>query len=340
MAHGDPSAVEQQQHIYESLLRYFEEYEAGVFEVEILPPALEPSGGLIQDGKSLGISKKALVSAFLIARQTFFDNRNNSPTDPKALQATKIMLLFDGEQLTAANFRKRRLIALRDADDVVTFHQAVLAELAFVGSILSSPLHRQTKSPTLWYHRAWLLGLIGPLEVERASGKRMASIISTALDSVCKAGERHPKNYYGWNYARRLVTSFDWVAGEMGAPFPFDWIVSLFSERLCKWCFKNPSDCSGWSYLFFLLMRLDPVDERDEIVEKVLKYAAQIKSENESLWGFVRVVLAHPTLLGDRETLIETLEASVKDTESDCAYSTYVKQSLRWIKTSGKRPLP
>jgi non-homologous end joining protein Ku len=78
------------------------------------------------------------------------------------------------------------------------------------------------------------------------------------------------------------------------------------------------------------------VDERDEIVEKVLRYAAKVRSENESLWVFVRNALAHPTLLEDRQALIETLEESIEDTEQDSPYAQQVKQSLQWIRTSGK----
>lgn len=84
MAHDDLPAIEQQQHMYESLCRYFDEHENEVIEIEILPPAIEPTDGvLMQDGLSLGIPKKALAVAFLAARQAFFDNKANSPTDPK-----------------------------------------------------------------------------------------------------------------------------------------------------------------------------------------------------------------------------------------------------------------
>lgn len=254
------------------------------------------------------------------------------------------MLLFDPEHITAANFRKRRILALRDADDMLVCHKALLSELCFLDSILTSPLHRQTKSPTLWWHRSWLLRIIAPVELTCASGKRIATIITAALDSVCKSGERHPKNYYAWQYARCLVALLVGVAAEPDGLFPYDWVVSAFSDRVCDWCFKHPSDISGWSFLFFLLARLDPVDERDELLEKVLQYAAKAKSENESLWVFIRNALAHPTILQDRQALIETLEEYLEDakaTQQDSTYSEYVEQSLHWIRTSGKpKPRP
>jgi hypothetical protein len=89
MTHSDSSTVEQQQHIYESLSRYFDEHENEVIEIEVLPPAIEPTNGvLMQDGSSLGIPKKALISAFLVARQVFFENKSNSQTDSKVQKDT------------------------------------------------------------------------------------------------------------------------------------------------------------------------------------------------------------------------------------------------------------
>ncbi|KAF1928725.1 protein prenylyltransferase [Didymella exigua CBS 183.55] len=340
MAHSELPAVEQQQHMYESLCRYFDEHENEVIEIEVLPSAIEPTdGALMQDGLSLGIPKKTLTLAFLAARQAFFDNKDNSPIDPKALQATKVMLLFDPELITAANFRKRRLLAMRDVEDVLTCQRALMSELCFLDSILTSPLHRQTKSPTLWWHRSWLLQLVVRVELKSASGKRIATIISAGLESVCKSGERHPKNYFAWQYARWMIVAVSRVLAALDAHIAFDCVVSAFSDRVCNWCLKHPSDISGWLFLLFLLARLDPVDERDEIVEKVLQYAAKVRSENESLWVFIRNALANPTLLEDRDARIETLEECLEDaktTQQDSAYLEYVEQSLRWIRTSGK----
>lgn len=92
MAQSEIPAVEQQQHVYESLCCYFDEHENEVIEIEILPPAIEPTDGvLMQDGSSLGIPKKVLALAFLAARQAFFDNKDNSRTDPKVQKDTLTM---------------------------------------------------------------------------------------------------------------------------------------------------------------------------------------------------------------------------------------------------------
>lgn len=249
------------------------------------------------------------------------------------------MLLFDPEHLTAANFRKRRLLALRDVGDMAEFLKCLHKELCFVDSILTSPLHRQTKSPTLWYYRSFLLRLLTPLELESASGTRIATLISAALDTACKSADRHPGNYYAWQYARRMLLALSDIATEVDAPFPIGWVVSAFSDKVCAWCFQHPSDISGWSYLLFLLVHLDPVDERDEIVNKVLQWASKVKSENEALWFFVRNALARPTLLADHEALLQMLQESYDEssaTDPDSGYSQHMKHSLLWIDTGGK----
>lgn len=84
MSHSDPSAVEQQRLAYESLCCYLDKHENEVLEIEILPPAITPPNGLLlEDGSSLGVPKKVLAVAFLEARRAFFDNKDNSQTDPK-----------------------------------------------------------------------------------------------------------------------------------------------------------------------------------------------------------------------------------------------------------------
>src|ERR1700753_4144206 len=70
--------------------------------------------------------------------------------------SSRIILLFDPEHITAANFRKRRIINLRQTSSA-RLPEAYAQEIHFLNSILTSPLHRQSKSPTLWFHRWWLV---------------------------------------------------------------------------------------------------------------------------------------------------------------------------------------
>lgn len=138
-------------------------------EIEILTPGLGP---LLRDGCSIGITKKALVQAFVIARQIFLtkNGKQHGYDDEKALRSTEILILFAPEHVTACNWRKRRLIWILQCTSTctndgesktATDRQDVLEildrELILTTTYLCSPLHRHTKSPTLWQHRFWVL---------------------------------------------------------------------------------------------------------------------------------------------------------------------------------------
>ena len=80
-----------------------------------------PNGILLQDNLNIGIPKKILVLAFLRARELFFsDIKAAGPSSPLAFEATRVILLFDTEFITVANFRKRRLLQLRGLASVTT----------------------------------------------------------------------------------------------------------------------------------------------------------------------------------------------------------------------------
>lgn len=144
------------------------------------------------------ITKTTLVRAYLEARKIFFsedaflddDDEQKEGTkapddrpvvtekdlhDEKRLLATEVMLLFDPENLTACNFRKRMILKKRaqylrrntgfpgEKELILSKEPAYMdllqRERAFSTMYLRAPLHRHAKSSTLWYHRIWLLRL-------------------------------------------------------------------------------------------------------------------------------------------------------------------------------------
>jgi hypothetical protein len=173
-----------------------------------------------------------------------------------------------------------------------------------------------------------------PVELENATGQRVAALIKAALVAVFKSAEQHPKNYYAWQYARRLVVGLEAVAEDIDAPFPAEWVISEFCDQVEQWCLKHPGDTSGWSYLLYLLARSEPVSERHYVVERVVQYAIRLQWAQESLWIFVRTALAHRSLLEEREEIIQTLQ-DVERTEQNAEFSKYVDKTLHWIKTYG-----
>jgi hypothetical protein len=170
MSQKDTATAKLRAQAYDALSSYLEAHHKQIVEVEILPPAIKPQDGLfMKDGLSLGIPKKIFALAFVEAGKIFIENAKTDKSHSLALQATRVILFFEPEHLTAANFRKRKLEELRtDTTPAaqLAYRKAIKHEFCFLDSILTSPLHRQSKSPTLWHHRLWLLELFRPKILE------------------------------------------------------------------------------------------------------------------------------------------------------------------------------
>jgi hypothetical protein len=271
---------------YNRLSNYLHTHETQVVAIEVLPPAIHPPDGLLLiDGLSLGVPKKVLVLAYIEARKHFFQNAHKENSQSLALIATKVMLLFDPEHLTAANYRKKHITKLKitaSPEAQLGYHKAVQQEFCFLNSILTSPLHRQSKSPTLWHHRLWLLHVISPADSKIPPVAEKREFWRTELDAICKSGQQHPKNYYAWQYARHLLENIS------NHEASFD-----FAAHVKDWCCKHPSDISGWSFLEHCLTRIGPSHKRQGLLRDVLNFAINLRCENESLWVFLSSMLAH-----------------------------------------------
>lgn len=332
---------------YRVLSNFFTKHQDEVAEIEILPPAFQPADGIsMQDGLNIGIPKKVLAMAFLKARELFFSGiKVDGPPSQLALEASRVILLFDPEYITAANFRKRRLLeicAQENAAAQSSFEEAVNREVVFLNSILTSPLHRQSKSPTLWHHRIWLLDYYLPLQLADNSGNQFLAVVRRELDAVCKSGERHPKNYYAWQYARRLHNRLselyqDKSRHEWKVSYPD--FLSTSALHVKAWCCRHPSDVSGWSFLGFLIDRLDSIPRRQEIVKQALEYAIKLQWDQESLWVFLRTVLADTTLREERYEVLDLLHGYGEmrsKTEANSITNSPLEsnhaKAIKWIK--------
>ena len=258
---------------YAFLTAHLDSHVSQILEIEILPSSIplpaNPSPPFLIDNLSLGLPKKTLVEVFLTARQ-LFHSPNTTTTERQ--QATRAILLFDPEHLTAANIRKRRLLDLRSGSgDGCTggaeqLLQALRQELAFLSSLLTSPLNRHTKSPTLWYHRDWVLRTFLPHIINPGAETGREEIIEgshagtaggirslwlSELAIIMLAGDRHPRNYYAWNYARRLFRFLSYRISSEAAIDP-TLLTTETTEQVQKWCFQHPRDISGWTFLAFL----------------------------------------------------------------------------------------
>lgn len=212
--------------------------------------------------------------------------------------ATRIILLHDPEFLTAANARKQYLLNMLSMKQAygpmhrMMLCHAVRSELWFLTSILTSPLHRQSKSPTLWWQRAWIYQTFCDELPALFEGKDW---IVSELEVVLKAAEMHQHNYYAFQYARRVLPQAlkFLVADEKETTVTrTSQIHQAVTDRLLLWCKAHPGDTSGWSFLEFWL-RSHP--QHSTIIPGVLKYATNMSWQGEALWSFLRNIASDET---------------------------------------------
>ncbi|KAF2665422.1 hypothetical protein BT63DRAFT_458998 [Microthyrium microscopicum] len=286
------------------IMNIFRDNKATVLEIELMPQMLEadtPESIVIVDGHYVGILAKGLMKAFVQAKQYFSKNRSMEDSQD-VLDSTSVILLSDPEHLTAANFRKQRLLRLSESS--LDISRAVEEEFAFLDSILTSPLHRQSKSPTLWYHRWWLLAHLLPISKPGSTLKQIGTEISTVLRSA----ERHKHNYYAFQHGRRSLSLVE-DPSDSGQSF-----ISQLPKQMLQWCVKNPSDTSGWSFLYYIL-NLDRVStsEVNETIGKVLDFVSTTRWHREGLWVFLRTMLNAPGMIDrqNQEAIVMTFRNEV-----------------------------
>lgn len=242
-------------------------------EIEILPSSFPPK--ILHESAAVGVPKSLLVALYLQARKIFFDHVSTGESDSyhAALEATTIILLLDPNHLTAANFRKRHIERFSDGrtDDNDRGREdlagAVRNELRFLESLVTSPLSKHAKSSTLWAQRLWIVQNFPRLAVGEHATDEEIQLMNVRhgvrdfwdreLAVAMKAAERHPRNYYAWQYARELFSlvcskSSEFVAGRQRQRE----LLRDGIGRVRAWCLLHPRDISGWACLVSLLEQL------------------------------------------------------------------------------------
>ena len=290
----------------------------GLLEIEILGQSQFPeeSQYALQDGQAVGISKLALVQAFLVARKLLMDHIQGveQRTDDELLAATAVILLLDPEYLTAAHSRKRLIQnQIPKCDDAGT---RLKQEQRFLDSLLTSRLHRHTKSPTLWSHRRWLL-------TQFASFDLLVDALEDITQVVFVAGERHPRNYYAWCHARFLMSLDKGVNG------------SELLAAVRSWCFQHHTDISGWSFLYFLLdMENNPgADAACSTFAEVLNLVSSLRLGNESVWVFLRTLAASGVIGDEQYKQLLSTQKAVLEGLSTPADQRVLRSAIDWSET-------
>ncbi|KAI0479263.1 hypothetical protein GGR56DRAFT_665075 [Xylariaceae sp. FL0804] len=245
-----------------------------LLEIEFLGKShpLEHGVNFIRDGLAVAIPRMRLLQAFSVAYQILRKHlaTTSALVGSEVLSASAVILLMDPEHLTAANLRKRGLMCGKPSE------LSLRHEKQFVDTLLTARLHRHTKSPNLWSHRRWLM------DIWTAQGLPL-SIHHEISGVIMLAGERHPRNYVAWHHARFLVQK------------DRQNIVTL-APAVKEYCLRHHSDISAWSFLAFTISRINDEDDRRNaaslLLADVLRMTDSLRWTNESVWVFLRTILA------------------------------------------------
>ncbi|KAI0011701.1 hypothetical protein F4779DRAFT_626390 [Xylariaceae sp. FL0662B] len=257
-----------------------------LLEIEFLGKShpLQPGVNFLRDGAAVALPKLRLVQAFFVARQILQKHQERKPkmVNTETMAATAVVLLMDPEHLTAANVRKRAIVSTMEKGKPDEL--ALRREKQFVDSLLTSRLHRHTKSPTLWSHRRWLLQLFSVYGVSVDPERDITEIVMVA-------GIRHPRNYTAWHHARFLLHLRLQLA-------------EAIASRVKDFCLKNHQDVSGWSFLSYAIEAVTDGERRRQIcsslLAEILGTTDSFRWANESVWVFLRN-LATTELVGDHQ---------------------------------------
>lgn len=304
-----------------------------LLEIELLGQShpLPVGTYVLLEENSIAIPKVRLVQAFVVARQVFFKLVRNCPEEKKQefRNATAVILLMDPEHLTAGNARKRLIQSYQDGPEE-ELKSVLERELVFVDSYLTSRLHRHTKSPTLWGHRRWIL--------ERYQSMKMGhDILQDFRTVVSVSAERHPRNYYAWSHMRWLDQTFG-VEGESHSSSKILFLVK-------DWCLRHPADTSGFSFLLFYLSVLPSaegslrVDASTSVCKDTLGRAVSFKWTHESVWVFLRTLVASGDVTGGQKTsFLHSVDSVLAANLEDPKTQFILKAARDWCEKYEREP--
>ena len=314
--------------VYTDIVQALNPNTSALLDIELLGKShpLPPGCNILIDGNSIAIPKLKLVQAFVFARQLFFKCLKDLKEDTlqDILNTSAVILLLDPEHITAANARKR-VIQEYEKGTKAALEIALGRELLATDSFLTSRLHRHTKSPTLWGHRRWLL--------ENFKSINFAHNIQRDLDTVVLvAAERHPRNYYAWLHMRWVLQNFQHSDSSGYA------IYSQASKTISvvkDWCLRHPVDTSGWSFLLFCLFTLEPsnrlIEINSPICKEVLGLAASFQWTHESVWVFLRTLVATREIEEEqRVSFFKRIEANISSLPEDSKARATLRAAKSW----------
>lgn len=194
--------------------------------------------------------QKQLLKVFLDARKIF---QTSQTLTEKYLSSCILMTVTPGNQ-KCINTHQEVFLQLSQNDISL-----LRKEVYFVKALLTSYIARVNKSSTcwLWFKKLYLLN----------PDKHLF------LSTVLKSGERHPSNYYCWNFARFLL-----ALNAEDEEF-----LDHFYRQTQKFCMQHVNDNSAWNFLpLIMTYRVDDFYFREaEGIAAELKIDLRLSSERK-----------------------------------------------------------
>jgi len=166
-----------------------------------------------------------------------------------------------------------------------------------------------------------------------------SSVIDRELKCIATvAAERHPRNYYAWDYMRWLISrvrdlSAAQISGALYAPLDTRALTAHFRD----WCLKHPSDTSGWSFLLWLMTIQKPSVEATSTCTStftiVLDLTMSFRWRNESVWVFLRTLAASELVAQQhRSQFLTALDSVLQDNSilDDTRGRSVVQDAKEW----------
>lgn len=307
-----------------------------LLEIEILGKShqLPPGYHVLVDGNSIAVPKVAVVQAFTIARPLLFKCLPDLPERQQDIRnATAVILLMDPEHITAANARKRVIQTYRKRP-AAELKAELTRELWWLDSMLTARLSRHTKSPTLWSHRRWVIEICQSLQMPYDIHQDLTSVLLVAA-------ERHPRNYYAWLHMRWLFQiSHSYVSGselpQIRDTANFD--NSKLLSTITAWCLRNPADTAGFSFLLFCIFQnpgnltggKSRMETSSSICKEVLDLAVSFKWVHESVWVFLRTLVASGVAEDQRTAFFKSIEAILAARSGDSKAQSTLQAARKW----------
>lgn len=261
------------------------------------------------------VPKKEMVTAALVAQQTFRKALDASPVSETVLDLSNVLLLAAYEHHSATNVRYKL---------VEQGVQSENAELRFLDLLLTSKLKKQSKSPTLWnYRRAFVKSASSDLfkppkqlfattgylvNINERLGKQyydisdLGAFLEHEFDVILRSAQVHKHNYYAWGYAR-------WVT-DLAVEGDKKLLRKVLALTLL-WASKHPSDTSGWSFFTYLGLKLDAEDRRT--ILDTLRVVQGDYVGSEAFYVCLRTLLTSVSEDEAREWLVRLNGSSEKD---------------------------